>query len=65
MTCFEEVSSESDRYKSLDRKGKTIRILHCQKHFIFGLERRDLPVLIIAIFHEKMDLMNRIGDRLK
>jgi len=40
-------------------------MVHCEHHYIFCLPRKDAPVLVVAIFHERMDLMVRLADRLK
>ena len=36
----------------------------CKKHVVFHLVRDGECPLIIAIFHERMDLMTRLKDRL-
>ena len=42
-----------------------LRMMHCEHHYIFCLPRESLPALIVAIFHERMNLMARLADRLK
>jgi plasmid stabilization system protein ParE len=37
----------------------------CEHHYIFCLPRSDAPALVVAIFHEKMDLMTRLAGRLE
>ena len=39
-------------------------MLHFEYHYIFCLPRDDAPALIVAILHERMDLMARLADRL-
>ncbi|MCH9806580.1 MAG: type II toxin-antitoxin system RelE/ParE family toxin [Alphaproteobacteria bacterium] len=36
---------------------------HCEHHYVFFLETGDLPI-IIAVLHERMDLMKRLVDRM-
>ncbi|MPS47823.1 type II toxin-antitoxin system RelE/ParE family toxin [Methylobacillus sp.] len=36
-----------------------------EHHYVFCLPREGAPALIVAIFHERMDLMTRLADRLK
>ena len=36
----------------------------CEHHYIFYCTRADQPPLILAIFHERMDLMQRLKNRL-
>ena len=64
VSCFEEISKRKGLYKRLKSRGVEIRSLHCQKHYIFAMEQRDGPVLILAIFHERMNLIERVKDRL-
>ncbi len=34
-------------------------------HFVFGLVRESRPTLILAVLHERMDLMQRLSQRLR
>jgi toxin ParE1/3/4 len=42
-----------------------MRLAYCEHHYIFCLPREDAPALIVAIFHERMDLVSRLANRLK
>jgi plasmid stabilization system protein ParE len=42
-----------------------LRMAKCHHHYIFCLFGPDAPVLVLAILHERMDLMERLADRLK
>lgn len=37
---------------------------HCEHHYVFSLSREHAPALIVAILHERMDLMSRLVRRL-
>lgn len=41
-----------------------LQTLHCDHHYIFCLPRDDGPALIVAILHERMDLLARLRHRL-
>ena len=41
-----------------------LRMARCEHHYIFCLPRDPAPPLIIAIFHERMNLMARLAGRL-
>ncbi|MTE02085.1 type II toxin-antitoxin system RelE/ParE family toxin [Paracoccus sp. YIM 132242] len=41
-----------------------LRMARCEHHYVFCLPQEDAPVLIVAILHERMDLMTRLADRL-
>ncbi|AAF84834.1 type II toxin-antitoxin system RelE/ParE family toxin [Xylella fastidiosa] len=42
-----------------------LRMGRYEHHYVFCLPREEAPALIVAIFHERMDLMTRLADRLK
>jgi len=39
-------------------------LTHYEHHYIFYCTREDQPPLILAVFHERMDLMQRLKKRL-
>ena len=41
-----------------------LRMSRCEHHYAFCLDRDIDPPLIVAILHERMDLIQRLGDRL-
>ncbi|EOJ8974971.1 type II toxin-antitoxin system RelE/ParE family toxin [Escherichia coli] len=41
-----------------------LRMIHCEHHYVFCLPRGSAPALVVAIFHERMDLMTRLSERL-
>lgn len=42
-----------------------LRMARCEHHYVFCLPRENAPALIVAILHERMDLMARLADRLR
>ena len=42
-----------------------LRMGHYAHHYVFCLPREDVPALIVAIFHERMELVRRLADRLE
>lgn len=51
-------------YKDLSALYPSLRMTRCERHFIFCRLRHDAPALVVALFHERMDLMVRLTDRL-
>lgn len=51
-------------FKELDALYPALRMAHCEHHYVFCLSRENAPALIVAIFHERMDLMVRLAERL-
>lgn len=60
----EELAAGFGHYKELKNIHPQLRVKKAQKHYIFGLMRGKNPMLILAIFHEQMDLMKRLKTRL-
>lgn len=42
-----------------------LRMAHCEHHYLFCLPQADGPILVVAILHERMDLMLRVAGRLQ
>ena len=51
-------------FKDLSALYPALRMVRCEHHYVFGLPRERAPALIVAILHERMDLMARLADRL-
>lgn len=41
-----------------------LRMARCGHHYVFCLPRKDAPAWVVAILHERMDLLARVIDRL-
>ena len=63
--CAEDMATGQGYFKEVDDLAPDIRVKHCQHHYIFGLMRDSHPMVIIAVFHERMDLMVQLGKRLQ
>lgn len=51
-------------FKDLGALHPALRMAHCEHHYIFCLRRENAPPLIVAILHERMNLMTRLAGRL-
>ncbi|MBB3314146.1 plasmid stabilization system protein ParE [Rhizobium sp. BK196] len=51
-------------FKDLSALHPALRMARCEHHYLFCLLREYAPALIVAIFHERMDLMQRLAGRL-
>ncbi|MDR2173202.1 MAG: type II toxin-antitoxin system RelE/ParE family toxin [Burkholderiales bacterium] len=51
-------------FKDVSELYPALRMAHCEHHYLFCLPRERAPALVVAIFHERMDLMARLADRL-
>ncbi|MEO8375795.1 MAG: type II toxin-antitoxin system RelE/ParE family toxin [Sphingomonas bacterium] len=64
-SCIERIASGRSLSRDMAMLHPGLRMSHCERHYIFCLSRNDAPALIVAIFHERMDLMVRLADRLR
>lgn len=52
-------------YKKLPEIHPDLRVKRSGKHYIFGLMVGDKSMVVIAFFHESMDYIARLKDRLE
>jgi toxin ParE1/3/4 len=62
--CAEALAAGTARFRKLTGHFAGMVMLKCQHHFIFSRLRKGRPAEIFAIFHERMDLVARLGERL-
>jgi len=62
---IDKVALGQGMFKEMSALHLGLRVAHCEHHYVFCLPRDDAPALIVAIFHERMDLMARLADRLR
>jgi toxin ParE1/3/4 len=58
------VAAGQGAFKELDSLYPKLRMARCEHHYVFCLPRENAPALIVAILHERMELMTRLVDRL-
>jgi plasmid stabilization system protein ParE len=51
-------------YRDMSDMHPGLWMARCEHHYAFCLKRDIDPPLIVAILHERMDLIQRLGDRL-
>ena len=61
----EAVATGRGAFKELSAVLPGLRSVQAGSHYIFCLPRDGRPALILAVLHERMDLMSRLKDRLK
>ncbi|EGM8498314.1 TPA: type II toxin-antitoxin system RelE/ParE family toxin [Escherichia coli] len=52
-------------FRDMSELYPALRMARCEHHYVFCLPRESEPALVVAIFHERMDLMTRLAGRLK
>lgn len=61
---FEALADEDARTKSVFEHWPELQVSRCQHHYIFSLRQSPAPIAILAVFHESMDLPDRLRERL-
>lgn len=51
-------------FRDMSELFSELRMAHCEHHYVFCLPRGSAPALVVAIFHERMDLMTRLAERI-
>ncbi|MBO9331226.1 type II toxin-antitoxin system RelE/ParE family toxin [Achromobacter xylosoxidans] len=59
-----EVAQGQGVFKQLDELLPGLRVRRAGRHVLFCLPRHNRQALILAILHERMDLMARLKERL-
>jgi plasmid stabilization system protein ParE len=62
---FEAIAGGKARTRIFIRHRPELRVSRVGHHYVFHLEREQRCPLILAVFHENMDLMTRLHDRLE
>ncbi len=61
---FEAIGTGEARTKAVFGHREDLHVSRCQKHVVFHQERAGDRPLILAVFHESMELMERLKERL-
>jgi plasmid stabilization system protein ParE len=62
--CFRGIAEGSARSRNFSERYPQVRVTQCQHHYVFYLHPEGEKPRIIALLHERMDLVTRIGERL-
>lgn len=62
---IQALASGKKPYKDMSGLHPALRMARCEHHYIFCLPQCDVPALVVAILHERMDIMARLKHRLK
>jgi toxin ParE1/3/4 len=63
--CAEKIGINEGRFKDFSSIRPGLRSVRCQQHHIFFVRLEDMTTRIVAVFHERMDLLARIAERLE
>jgi plasmid stabilization system protein ParE len=64
LNCLYDLVHKVDQHKIIAVSDYKVVLKRCQKHYIFRQIKEGEPLLIIATYHEQMDLMQGLKNRL-
>ena len=64
-TCCENVAKGDVITRSFSADGVECRVCRCEHHYIFLIDGENSEISVVAVFHEKMDLIARLTERLQ
>ena len=65
VDCLAAIAHGTARSKRPMPHRPELLVTRCQHHLVFWLQEENTAPLIVAVLHEKMDLLQRLRDRLE
>ena len=62
---IQDLANGQKPYEDMSGLYPALRMGCCEHHYIFCLPQDDAPALVVAILHERMDIMARLKHRLE
>lgn len=62
---FQEIADRTAISRSFSNLYSQIRVTHCEHHYIFYVYDEGERPCILAVLHDRMDLVSRLQDRLR
>lgn len=62
--CFRSIAAGTAHTRSPIPHRPELQVCRCEHHYVFALLEEGSAALIVAVLHEKMDLMVRLRERL-
>ena len=63
-TCFQGLAEGQTRSRSSSDQFPQVRVTRCQHHYVFYVHPEGQKPLVIAVLHERMDMLARLAERL-
>jgi plasmid stabilization system protein ParE len=62
--CFRGIAGGSVRARNFSERYPQVQVTRYEHHYVFFLHPAGQKPVIIAVLHERMDMLTRIGERL-
>jgi len=61
--CFHKIGNKQVTKKSVHKRLPHTFVIPCEHHYVFYLLPKQSKPVILAVFHERMNLMQRLKER--
>lgn len=62
--CLHDLANDNGLWKEIAIDESVVRVKNCHRHILFAKVTASNTVTVIAILHERMDIVNRLKDRM-
>ncbi len=65
IAMFKRIAEGQAASRSFSKLNQELRATRCEHHYIFHMPGKGKRLRIIAVLHERMDMIERLGERLE
>jgi plasmid stabilization system protein ParE len=62
---FKNIANRTAYARSFSKRYPQVLVSRCEHHYIFYLHQEIKPPRIIAVLHERMDMLRRLTNRIE
>jgi toxin ParE1/3/4 len=62
--CLDNIAEGACISRAFSERYPNLRVMRCEHHYVFYLQPANQPPCIIAVLHERMDMLQRLKARL-
>lgn len=61
--CFQQIAAKKVNSKAFSKQFQHLLATRCEHHYVFYLHPKKSKPVVIAVLHERMDMVNRLKER--
>jgi plasmid stabilization system protein ParE len=61
--CFQQIAAKKVNSQAFSKQFPHLLATRCEHHYVFYLRSKKAKPVIIAVLHERMDMVNRLKER--
>ena len=62
--CFQKIADHEIVSRTFSKLYPQVFVTRCEHHFVFYLHTKGKPPIILAVLHERMNMLTRLTERL-